>query len=763
MANAMLSTSLTRSTTSSAAQVSIVTPPYSRSVSSTYSKDSRSLPPASLDVGYGSLRKGTSTSSTGTSPAEAKRQLRAVQQEVDQVKAYVKPRATNDYFRKACSTDLLFLIDTTSSMENYIDATRRQVKSIISDIRGTFFNEPEVRVAVVGYKDHNNKYDKINIQFLNFTTSIQDVHNFLDGVEAYCGGDCPEDVLGGVNQALRAQWMQQTRCIIHIGDGPAHSHELNDYSKNEDDFYEPGSEPHRLRYRPLIQQLINLKINYGFLRISSSTDKTAFAFSQVYAQAGAHVKLLKTNSYQDYGSIQKSNSVMEAQPLFEELHLGTKPEDIRRLALKMVTTSVSGTASRFVVGSQDRESTRPTQTRISSNLSMLQEAQNSVNDLRLDKSLPHWNSAGWLDKILEVKGECPDVVHDASTLNNMFASDDNIKLGFIEFTMHARSMPFDNGSVRTATYARTSKSNSRFVLKSYIKEGQHVAHFHEDMRIQAFAKSFALEFNSMLKLEMPIDFVVTACIRSKDKTPSRKENLSLEPFLDGGPYVKYNGNNGYVCEDTDNPFFDTAQAFTHFTFERSWGQFMISDLQGVRNLLTDPAIQTRDPERFKLSDTNLGVSGFKLWFSSHPKCNAICRKLGLKSRGDMLITEKFEFRKSWPTMDPTICCASKLCRKIIRAAEARSLDQVRGYEWCYECYTQIHTTMTWRTCAEPGVKHDFEVSDFFHETQGQLPPVMCPEHREKDTSKASATSIGASLYKASKTTAGKGAIDIINW
>src|SRR5437667_3680730 len=103
--------------------------------------------------------------------------------------------------------------------------------------------------------------------------------------------------------------------------------------------------------------------------------------------------------------------------------------------------------------------------------------------------------------------------------------------------------------------------------------------------------------------------------------------MSLELFIEGA-YVKYNNNCGYVNEDNDDRFNQAAQAFSHFTFERSRGRFLVCDLQGVGHVLTDPAIHTLDPRRFKLADTNLNKEGFKFFFSRHV-CNSICRELRL--------------------------------------------------------------------------------------------------------------------------------------
>ena len=106
-------------------------------------------------------------------------------------------------FKQVCSTDLLFLIDTTASMSGSINAAKEQVKSIVNDINLAFLGEAEVRIAVVGYKDHQ---DSPNVESLDFTKDVNKVRSFIDGLRATGGGDTPEDMLGGLQRALQSNW-----------------------------------------------------------------------------------------------------------------------------------------------------------------------------------------------------------------------------------------------------------------------------------------------------------------------------------------------------------------------------------------------------------------------------------------------------------------------------------------------------------------------------------------------------------------------------
>ena len=104
----------------------------------------------------------------------------------------------------------------------------------------------------------------------------------------------------------------------------------------------------------------------------------------------------------------------------------------------------------------------------------------------------------------------------------------------------------------------------------------------------------------------------------------------MEDFLDGD-YKKFSCNIGEFLPE----YTDVLQAFTHWTYEFSKGELMITDLQGIKGpnsntyYLTDPAIHCQDMDHF--SRLNWGKEGFAMFFAAH-KCNKICAQLRLQSR-----------------------------------------------------------------------------------------------------------------------------------
>jgi len=667
-------------------------------------------------------------------------------------------KSTKGMFKAACSTDLLFLIDTTGSMWSYIDEVKRQVKSIVQDIKEALLNEVEVRIAIVGYRDHG---DDPNIESLDFTTSTKAVYAFLDSLRATGGADLPEDVLGGLRAAVGASWKHQSRCIIHIADAPPHGRTLHDLGDNQDTYPNPGSEPHRLSHPALLQQMIKLNLNYTLLRIKHFTDRMIFTFLEAYTAALAECTLLKDNKYHSMAcglasSIRHtspSSRKAEGALMLAEQELGTSYSELRSLVVKTVTNSSSRTAIRMIatLSRERHDGERALSSMGSITLEAIGEhdadadAAAAEDHPTLEREPPQWHHPGWLTKMSHFEGFSPGiVVHNAKTLNDMMALDEHIKLDVMQLTVHRRPRPFAEGALRQAFYARTAFSTNPFVVKSFKKAKKPLPHLAEDMRCQALCKAFALEFNALVGEPHSIDFVVTTCLQAKTASGLSEECLSLEPFIEG-EYVKYNGNNSYVnTEMAGDPTFEAAQAFSHFTYERSCGHFLICDIQGVGRTMTDPAIHAKDPERFQLADTNIGKEGFKFFFATH-ECNDICRRLELKSSRATLIAGTFEFRERWPTIENTVCCSNKLCGKIVSVSSAHKSNNFPGCHWCNTCWPQLESTTVKWICGAPGPHHEFDISRFYLESQGRVPPRQCPEHSERDVTESRAAVVGGNM------------------
>jgi len=110
--------------------------------------------------------------------------------------------------------------------------------------------------------------------------------------------------------------------------------------------------------------------------------------------------------------------------------------------------------------------------------------------------------------------------------------------------------------------------------------------------------------------------------------------LAVELFMNG-KYEKWNNNDGFVNQ-LDCLKCKVAQAFSHFSYEKSKQQEMVVDIQGSGNsntcFYTDPQLHSVKKE-FGRADR--GMVGIRKFFATH-KCGFICRELGLPNRSDLM-------------------------------------------------------------------------------------------------------------------------------
>lgn len=122
--------------------------------------------------------------------------------------------------------DLVFVVDTTGSMQDDIDAVRKKMKEITRELSK---RNPGFRVGVNAYRDQDDKYESKT--FLKLSDDEDAIFKAMNQLKADGGGDVREHVYAGLDTALRDQpWRDGTsHHIILIGDAPPH----DDYKKDK--------------------------------------------------------------------------------------------------------------------------------------------------------------------------------------------------------------------------------------------------------------------------------------------------------------------------------------------------------------------------------------------------------------------------------------------------------------------------------------------------------------------------------------------------
>ena len=173
------------------------------------------------------------------------------------------------------AVDLVFLLDTTASMNCYLKGIKRVIRKIIWDIEKClsqfFFDEIDVlKVGIVTYKDHEDEKKSYltNID-IDLTDNIKEVINKINQLKCEGGGDEPEAVLDGLNVAINdINWRDESvKFIYHILDAPCHGKKYNNI---ESDRLEEC--PNNIDLENLLIEIRNKDIKYSVIKLNESAN-----------------------------------------------------------------------------------------------------------------------------------------------------------------------------------------------------------------------------------------------------------------------------------------------------------------------------------------------------------------------------------------------------------------------------------------------------------------------------------------------------------
>ena len=118
--------------------------------------------------------------------------------------------------------DVVFVLDTTSSMSGLIEGAKEKIWSIASRM-ASGKPAPRIRIGLVAFRDKGDAY--VTKPF-GLTTDLDAVYRNLRGLSAQGGGDTPEHVGKGLGDAVELmQWHEGQRTakmIFLVGDAPQH-------------------------------------------------------------------------------------------------------------------------------------------------------------------------------------------------------------------------------------------------------------------------------------------------------------------------------------------------------------------------------------------------------------------------------------------------------------------------------------------------------------------------------------------------------------
>jgi uncharacterized protein YegL len=128
--------------------------------------------------------------------------------------------------------DMLFLLDTTGSMDDELNRIQETIDSIASRI-DAFTPRPALRFGLVAYRDHGDLYVTRNY---DFTDNVDLFREALRSFDAEGGGDTPEALDEALHEAVHhVQWSDNAvRLVFLVADAGPHIDSQHEYNYTTD-------------------------------------------------------------------------------------------------------------------------------------------------------------------------------------------------------------------------------------------------------------------------------------------------------------------------------------------------------------------------------------------------------------------------------------------------------------------------------------------------------------------------------------------------
>jgi len=136
----------------------------------------------------------------------------------------------SDDTSKGNDFDILFLVDATGSMSQYIIAAKEETKNISAQLR-KLYPEKMFKYGYIFYRDPiDSKGDQHEV--IDLTDDVNSLSEKIGKISATGGGDEPEDWVGAYKLANeKITWRNGTKVIMHLADAGAHGKLFTSYDK----------------------------------------------------------------------------------------------------------------------------------------------------------------------------------------------------------------------------------------------------------------------------------------------------------------------------------------------------------------------------------------------------------------------------------------------------------------------------------------------------------------------------------------------------
>lgn len=182
--------------------------------------------------------------------------------------------------------DVLFMIDATRSMDSTIKAAHDKAEDLAFQLN-SINRSASYRFGCICYRDPVDYILDIH-QVFDFNPDIENFSLFLEKVEAFGGGDIPEDFVGALNSAFeKLSWNPEAKkAIIWIADAPAHGKRFCGEENHQEE---------EAKLVPLVKRLAEEGFYFVGISLNGGADRTFSEMRSIYNENGG--KSFKIESF----------------------------------------------------------------------------------------------------------------------------------------------------------------------------------------------------------------------------------------------------------------------------------------------------------------------------------------------------------------------------------------------------------------------------------------------------------------------------------
>ena len=175
------------------------------------------------------------------------------------------------------SLDLLFIMDITGSMGQYLEIAKQKLIGIMNIIKNECIGI-DINLGFIGYKDVAEILKKDYLD-KDFTKDHKDVEDCIKGLNADGGDDTAEHVSWAFSRAIKKSWSSKTKFAILVADAPCHGKKYHD--KNLLDDY-PEGVPNEENIEMLVDKMGEMNISLICMELNKSSELMYNIFKDIY-------------------------------------------------------------------------------------------------------------------------------------------------------------------------------------------------------------------------------------------------------------------------------------------------------------------------------------------------------------------------------------------------------------------------------------------------------------------------------------------------